>query len=58
MNAQRLIVGGLALAALVLGAIILLGPRLQPTRMLSGYIEGEPLYLAAPISGQIGRAHV
>ncbi len=53
MNPQRLLIGGLALAALVLGGIILVAPQLRPTRMLSGYIEGEPLYLAAPIAGQI-----
>jgi HlyD family secretion protein len=53
MNAQRLIIGGLTLAALALVAVILLAPQLHPTRMLSGYIEGEPMYLAAPISGQL-----
>ena len=53
MNAQRLIIGGMAIAALVLGAVILLAPQLKKTPMLSGYIEGEPLYLAVPISGQI-----
>ena len=53
MNAQRLIVAALGLAALLLGAIILFGPRLKPTPMLSGYVEGEQLYLAAPISGQL-----
>lgn len=53
MSPQRLIVGGLALAALVLGAIILMAPQLRQVRTLSGYIEGEPLYLAAPISGQL-----
>jgi len=53
VNAQRLIIGGMAIAALVLGAVILLAPQLKKTPMLSGYIEGEPLYLAVPISGQI-----
>ena len=46
MIAQRLPSGGLTMAALVLVGI-------HPTRMPSGYIEGEPMYLAAPISGQL-----
>jgi HlyD family secretion protein len=58
MNAQRLVVAALGLAALLLGAIIVFGPRLQPTPMLSGYVEGEPLYLAAPISGQLTQVFV
>ena len=58
MNAQRLVVAALGLTALLLGAIIVIGPRLQPTPMLSGYIEGEPLYLAAPISGQLTQVFV
>jgi HlyD family secretion protein len=53
MNAQRLIVAGLGLAALVLGAVILFGPKFTPTPALSGYVEGEPLYLASPISGRL-----
>lgn len=58
MNAQRFVVAGLGLAALGLGATILLGPEFQPTSMLSGYIEGEPLYLAAPISGRLTQVAV
>jgi HlyD family secretion protein len=53
MTPQRLVIGGLFLAGLALFAVILLAPRPQATNRLSGYIEGEPLYLAAPISGQV-----
>ena len=51
MIAQRLLIGGLALAALVLVGI-------HPNRMLSGYIEREPMCLAAPISGQLTQVSV
>jgi HlyD family secretion protein len=53
MNPQRILIGVLALAALVLVGVVLIAPQLKPTRLLSGYIEGEPLYLAAPVSGQL-----
>lgn len=53
MNAQRLIVGALAVAALVLALVVFVAPKLKETPMLSGYVEGEPLYLAAPIAGQL-----
>ncbi|HEX3915790.1 MAG TPA: HlyD family efflux transporter periplasmic adaptor subunit, partial [Caulobacteraceae bacterium] len=53
MNAQRIIIAALGLAALALAGFIFLAPQLRPTTLLSGYIEGEPLYLAAPISGQL-----
>ncbi|HEX7761469.1 MAG TPA: biotin/lipoyl-binding protein, partial [Caulobacteraceae bacterium] len=53
MNPQRLIVGGLALAALILAAVLFLAPRLGHPRVLSGYVEGEPLYLASPVAGTL-----
>lgn len=53
MNPQRIVIGILALAALVLAGVVLIAPRLKPTHYLSGYIEGEPLYLAAPVAGQL-----
>jgi HlyD family secretion protein len=58
MNAQRLLIGGLALAALLLVAVVYWAPALKPASMLSGYIEGEPMYLAAPISGQLTQVSV
>jgi len=53
MNAQRLIIAVLSLVALAIAGFLLLAPRLEPANALSGYIEGEPLYLAPPISGQL-----
>jgi HlyD family secretion protein len=58
MNAQRGIIAVLALAGLILAGVIYLAPQLRPTRALSGYIEGEPLYLAPPISGQLTQVDV
>ncbi|HEY2707589.1 MAG TPA: HlyD family efflux transporter periplasmic adaptor subunit [Caulobacteraceae bacterium] len=58
MNAQRLVIVGFAAVALVLAAIIFLAPRLAQPRALSGYVEGEPLYLAAPIAGQLSEVDV
>ena len=58
MNPQRLIVGGLGLAAVVLAIVVAVAPTWRATDKLSGYIEGEPLYLAAPISGAIERMSV
>jgi HlyD family secretion protein len=52
MTRQRLLVAGLLLAAAIIVAILLV-PRLGGPRTLSGYVEGEPLYLAAPVSGRV-----
>lgn len=53
MTRQRLLVGGLILAALAIIALIVWSPRPDRPRTLTGYIEGEPLYLAAPVSGTV-----
>ncbi|HEY1560586.1 MAG TPA: HlyD family efflux transporter periplasmic adaptor subunit [Caulobacteraceae bacterium] len=53
MTPQRLVIAALALAAVVLAAVVIVAPQLKPTPYLSGYIEGEPLYLAAPVAGQL-----
>ena len=45
MNRQRLLVAALLLAGLVVIALVILIPRLGRTETLTGYIEGEPLYL-------------
>ena len=58
MNAHRLLIASLGLAALILAGVIVIAPRLQPAPMLSGYIEGEPLYLASPIAGALTEVDV
>ena len=50
---QRLLIVILLVAALALIAAVLLIPRLNRPTVLSGYVEGEPLYLASPISGTV-----
>lgn len=53
MNRQRLLIVGLVAVA---GAIVLalwLAPRLGHVDTLTGYVEGEPLYLASPVSGAL-----
>lgn len=39
--------------AVALAAWLLIAPVFGPVRVLSGYIEGETLYLASPISGSV-----
>lgn len=58
MTRPRLLVGGLLLAAVALVAGLLLFPRLNRPAVFSGYIEGEPLYLAAPIAGSVTAMYV
>ncbi|WP_297696912.1 HlyD family efflux transporter periplasmic adaptor subunit [Phenylobacterium sp.] len=53
MKRQRVLVAGLMLAGLVIVAILVLLPRLGRSAALTGYVEGEPLYLAAPMSGTV-----
>jgi HlyD family secretion protein len=53
MKPQRAIVAVLVLTALVLGAVLFFVPKLSRPKTLSGYIEGEPLYLASPVSGAL-----
>ena len=55
---QRLLVIVLLLAAATLIAALVLVPRLNPTHVLTGYVEGEPLYLAAPVSGAVAQVYV
>ncbi len=50
---QRLLILVLLLAAGAMVATLLLAPRLTQTAVLSGYVEGEALYLAAPVSGAV-----
>ena len=58
MNRQRILIAGLGLAAAGIVAAIILIPHLDPPHTLTGYIEGEPLYLASPISGTVRRMDV
>ncbi|UTP40584.1 HlyD family efflux transporter periplasmic adaptor subunit [Phenylobacterium sp. LH3H17] len=58
MNPQRLLVGGLLLAAAIIVAVIWLAPRLAQSKTLTGYVEGEPLYLAAPVAGSVDQVFV
>ncbi|HLY78437.1 MAG TPA: HlyD family efflux transporter periplasmic adaptor subunit [Caulobacteraceae bacterium] len=48
----------LGLAAVVLAVVVALAPQWRPATKLSGYIEGEPLYLASPIAGRLTRMSV
>jgi HlyD family secretion protein len=47
-----LVLGLVAAAATIVGLIVWL-PRMGEPKTLSGYIEGEPLYLAAPVAGTV-----
>lgn len=58
MNRQRLLVAGLIATAAVIVALVVWIPRMDQPRTLSGYIEGEPLYLAAPIAGTVRAVNV
>ncbi len=53
MKPQRLLVAGLLLTAAVLVTVLWAVPRLARTSVLSGYVEGEPLYLASPVAGRV-----
>ena len=55
---QRLLVLALLAAAALLVAGLVLAPRLAPPKVLSGYVEGEALYMAAPVSGALAKASV
>lgn len=48
----------LLLAGAGLVAFLILTPRLQGSPPLTGYVEGEPLYLAAPVSGTVRQVFV
>ena len=58
MTRQRLLVVTLMLAAVAAIAALLLVPQFRKPAVLSGYIEGEPLYLAAPIAGTVTAMNV
>ena len=53
----RLVIALVAVAAVVV-ALVVWVPRMTAPRTLTGYIEGEPLYLAAPIAGAVRAVNV
>lgn len=53
MNRQRALIAGLVLTAAAIVAALVLIPRLSRSHVLTGYVEGEALYLAAPVSGTV-----
>lgn len=55
---QRLLVLGLVLIAAALIGVIVWTPRLGEPKTLSGYVEGEPLYLSASVSGAVDNVMV
>lgn len=58
MKRQRILVAGLMLGALALLVILWMAPRFSADETLSGYVEGEPLYLAAPVAGRLAEIAV
>jgi HlyD family secretion protein len=58
MTAPRPLIAGLVLAAVALVAVLILAPRMGKPKVLNGYVEGEPLYLAAPVSGTVTQMRV
>jgi HlyD family secretion protein len=55
---QRLLIVVLLLVAAAIVAAVVLVPRLNRPRVLSGYVEGEALYLASPVSGAVAGLYV
>ncbi len=53
MKPPRPLIAVLLLAALAIVAVLFFAPRVRPAQTLSGYVEGEPLYLAAPVAGTV-----
>jgi HlyD family secretion protein len=58
MNRQRILVAALAVTALIIVAVLVALPHVSGRRTLTGYVEGEPLYLAAPVAGTVTAVHV
>ena len=53
MKPQQILIGALLLSAAGLGAFLAFGGGQENGNVLSGYIEGEPLYLASPVAGRL-----
>lgn len=58
MKRPPVLVAGLIAAAAAIVGLIVWVPRLGQPQTLSGYIEGEPLYLAAPVAGTVRAVNV
>ena len=53
MKPQQILIGVLLLSAAGLGAFLVFGGGREGGNVLSGYVEGEPLYPASPVSGRL-----
>ena len=58
MKPQRLVILVLAGLALLFLAWRVVAPQFRPADTLSGYIEGETLYLASPVAGTVAQLGV
>jgi HlyD family secretion protein len=58
MTRQRLLVAVLLLVGVGIILALVLVPRFGRTKTLTGYVEGEPLYLAAPQAGTVKAMYV
>src|SRR6185295_11960827 len=58
MKPQRVLVAVLLLAAAALAVFLFFRPGGQGGAVLSGYVEGEPLYPASPVAGRLVRIDV
>ena len=53
MKPQQILIGALLLGAAGLGAFLAIGGGDDRGAVLSGYVEGEPLYPASPVAGRL-----
>lgn len=53
MKPQQVLVGALLAAAVGLAAFLVFGDGHDDGNVLSGYVEGEPLYPASPVAGRL-----
>lgn len=58
MKPQQILVGALALAAAGLAGFLIVGRGGSDHGVLSGYVEGEPLYPASPVAGRLVELNV
>jgi HlyD family secretion protein len=58
MKPQRILVAALVLAAAGIALFLLFGRGSAGSPMLSGYVEGEPLYPASPVAGRLVAVNV
>ncbi len=58
MKPQRILIGALLLLAAGLAAFLAFGRGGDSSAVISGYIEGEPLYPASPVAGRLVQLNV